>query len=125
VALSRNKENLVSIELKPADADYLKLQTRFLSQRAKRRVGFRLSLASLVLAAGGATSIILSQKDYQSAKEAKSRLDQAVILSGPDYNSDLALNKKKNDAGNLKSTLGYGLLGASALGLGIGVYLYF
>ncbi|MFH0918981.1 MAG: PEGA domain-containing protein [Fibrobacterota bacterium] len=125
VVLSKNTENMVSVDMKAGDPEYLKLQNRFLSQRMKRRVGFRLSLASVLLAAGGTTSVLLAQKDYRDATDAKNRLDQAAILSGPDYERDVALNKKKNDAGNLKSTLGYGLLGAGTVGLGAGLYFYF
>jgi len=125
VILSKNKENMVSVDMKAADPEYLKLQNRFLSQRMKRRVGFRLSLASALLAVAGTTAVVLAQKDYGDAEDIKNRLDQAVILSGPDYDRDVDLNKQKNDDGNLKSTLGYGLLGAAAAGVGVGLFLYF
>lgn len=125
VALSKNKENLVSVDLKAGDPEYLKLQNRFLALRFKRRVGFRLSLASAALAAGGVAAVILSQKDYGDAKDAQALLEKSVIKAGPVYENALDENKSKNEAGDFKATTGLGLFGGAAACLAAGLVLFF
>jgi hypothetical protein len=125
VLLAANKENTVSVDLTGADPEYQKLQRRFLKQRGQRRLGFRLSLASAVLAACGTAFVFLAQKDYRDAESAKERLDKAVIRTGAEFDATAGENKDKNASGNLKSTLGAGFLGVAAAGFGAGLCLYF
>jgi len=124
VSIAKNKENMISIDLKSGDATLTALQNRLMKQRSNRRLGFRLSIASLLLAAGGGACEYLAQKDYSVALDDKKYLDQASITDAR-YYAKVKENKDKTDAGNQKAYIGYGLFGVAAIGMTFGLVLYF
>jgi hypothetical protein len=124
VAVIPNKENFVGVHLVKADEGTEKIQRRLIRERGLRRLGLRLSLASLALAAGGGVSAILAQKDYNEALDAKTRLDQASVRDAA-YDALVSENGKKTSSGNTKSYIGYGLFGAAVTAAAVGLVLYF
>lgn len=115
-----------SIDLRQiTDDKQIMQQKKFVFHRKRHSVGRVMLLSCVVTGVAGGGLLYLAQKDFKVATDAKNTLDASTIHSDPSYQSLVTKNKNAYDAGNLKSYSSYGLFGATALLLGIGLVLYF
>ncbi len=123
--IRKNRENVISLKLVEGDTTYKKLQDKFIKSRWERRLGFKLSVSSITLAMAGTAALFMAEKDFSEANDLKTRLDNASIRTGSEYDAVKALNKEKHDSGQIKQNAGIGIISTGAfLGL-LGIYFYF
>lgn len=125
VKINNNEINNLSVNLREAPLEVVKMQKKLVAHKAHRRISPYFNFPGAACLVGGGVFYYLAQKDFDVAASAKQTLEKSSILSGPEYDALVKKNRDNNDAGNLKTNVSYGFLGTGAALMGVGLVLYF
>lgn len=125
IPIRKNVENLVSVNLNKATNDIVISQKMILKRQKKRKIGIKLLIPGLAIAAGGGALYYLADKDYKEAKDLKVKLNASTIKNGNSYNEMIDENNELIDKSNLKSSIATAMLAGGGLFAGIGIVLQF
>jgi hypothetical protein len=125
IGIKANEINNFSVTLAEAPVEVVQLQKKLVGKKFRKKISLYFAVPGLACIAGAGVSYYLAQKDFDAAAGAKTKLENSAIHTGPEYEALVKKNKDKNDAGDLKQNLAYGIGGAGAAMLGAGIVLRF
>jgi hypothetical protein len=125
VALAPAATTAIDISMIPLHVQALPAQDKFLRQRFYTHIGKYCLISTPAFIAAGAGLLYYAGKSKKRADDARSYLDKTIVLSGSDF--DAMQQQYTNETRKRKTRFGAGIaaLGAAAVDLGAGIFLYF
>lgn len=125
VAVEPNTLNTVTVALKAAQSETIKLQERLVIKRKQRKVGLSLDLSGVLLGVTGGILYLAGESDLEEAYHSKQILQSSTLKSSEAYNNLLHSNREKHDSGIAKQNAGITLLASGATLFTAGLILTF